>query len=239
MFDIYRTCVLPGRRWKGTDRLHPGLSAPGAWNRYSSASPTPSRALPSAPCRPPAGKVSRIRLLGDYAHSTRIAFVEFHHAEGALAALNCSGALLGKQQGSRAASEPRPGRFVTWQLVTDRVIPLGRPGEHRHTGVHPVWFTSCLLLPITQHPMDLLWCPAGSLPIRVSPSKTPVKVDSSARDGGSSEQGPTSSAASSQSLSHLQPPPQQQQQQGASSQAQQVQREPEQQQEQAESEEQQ
>ncbi|GLC34512.1 hypothetical protein PLESTM_000206800 [Pleodorina starrii] len=41
------------------------------------------------------GKVSRIRLLGDYAHSTRIAFVEFHHAEGALAALNCSGALLG------------------------------------------------------------------------------------------------------------------------------------------------
>ncbi|KXZ47032.1 hypothetical protein GPECTOR_38g269 [Gonium pectorale] len=41
------------------------------------------------------GKVSRIRLLGDYAHSTRIAFVEFQHAEGALAALNCSGALLG------------------------------------------------------------------------------------------------------------------------------------------------
>lgn len=119
------------------------------------------------------GKVSRIRLLGDYAHSTRIAFVEFHHAEGALAALNCSGALL------------------------------------------------------------------GSLPIRVSPSKTPVKVESSARDGGSSEQGPTSSAASSQSLSHHQPPQLQQQQQGASSQAQQVEREPEQQQEQAENEEQQ
>jgi hypothetical protein len=46
--------------------------------------------------QPNAGKVSRIRLLGDYAHSTRIAFVEFHHAEGALAALNCSGALLGE-----------------------------------------------------------------------------------------------------------------------------------------------
>lgn len=58
------------------------------------------------------GKVARIRLLGDYAHATRIAFVEFIEAEGALAALNCSGALL------------------------------------------------------------------GSLPIRVSPSKTPVKVDS-------------------------------------------------------------
>lgn len=43
-----------------------------------------------------AGKVSRIRLLGDYAHATRIAFVEFIEAEGALAALNCSGALLGE-----------------------------------------------------------------------------------------------------------------------------------------------
>ena len=42
-----------------------------------------------------AGKVARIRLLGDYAHATRIAFVEFFEAEGALAALNCSGALLG------------------------------------------------------------------------------------------------------------------------------------------------
>lgn len=41
------------------------------------------------------GKVSKIRLLGDFAHSTRIAFVEFHQAEGAMAALNCSGALLG------------------------------------------------------------------------------------------------------------------------------------------------
>jgi hypothetical protein len=48
-----------------------------------------------------AGKVSRIRLLGDYAHATRIAFVEFHHAEGALAALNCSGALLGARRRRR------------------------------------------------------------------------------------------------------------------------------------------
>ncbi|MEW5304071.1 MAG: hypothetical protein WDW36_006705 [Sanguina aurantia] len=41
------------------------------------------------------GHVSKIRLLGDHVHSTRIAFVEFVAAESALAALNCSGALLG------------------------------------------------------------------------------------------------------------------------------------------------
>lgn len=41
------------------------------------------------------GKVAKIRLLGDFAHSTRIAFIEFMTAEGAMAALNCSGALLG------------------------------------------------------------------------------------------------------------------------------------------------
>jgi len=41
------------------------------------------------------GPVGKLRLLGDYAHTTRIAFIEFIHAEGAMAALNCSGALLG------------------------------------------------------------------------------------------------------------------------------------------------
>ncbi|EFJ23027.1 hypothetical protein SELMODRAFT_56081, partial [Selaginella moellendorffii] len=41
------------------------------------------------------GEVSRLRLLGDYHHSTRIAFVEFALAESAMAALNCSGAILG------------------------------------------------------------------------------------------------------------------------------------------------
>jgi len=41
------------------------------------------------------GEVHRLRLLGDYHHSTRIAFVEFAVAEGAIAALNCSGAVLG------------------------------------------------------------------------------------------------------------------------------------------------
>ncbi|GMH19719.1 hypothetical protein Nepgr_021560 [Nepenthes gracilis] len=41
------------------------------------------------------GEVQRLRLLGDYHHSTRIAFVEFIRAESAIAALNCSGAVLG------------------------------------------------------------------------------------------------------------------------------------------------
>ncbi|XVF10169.1 hypothetical protein REPUB_Repub07fG0159600 [Reevesia pubescens] len=41
------------------------------------------------------GEVQRLRLLGDYHHSTRIAFVEFTMAESAIAALNCSGAVLG------------------------------------------------------------------------------------------------------------------------------------------------
>ncbi|XP_022891142.1 polyadenylate-binding protein-interacting protein 12-like [Olea europaea var. sylvestris] len=41
------------------------------------------------------GEVHRLRLLGDYQHTTRIAFVEFVMAESAIAALNCSGAVLG------------------------------------------------------------------------------------------------------------------------------------------------
>ncbi|WOL14155.1 polyadenylate-binding protein-interacting protein 11 [Canna indica] len=41
------------------------------------------------------GEVSRLRLLGDSIHATRIAFVEFVQAESAIAALNCSGMVLG------------------------------------------------------------------------------------------------------------------------------------------------
>ncbi|KDP47080.1 hypothetical protein JCGZ_05107 [Jatropha curcas] len=41
------------------------------------------------------GEVHRLRLLGDYHHSTRIAFVEFAVAESAILALNCSGVVLG------------------------------------------------------------------------------------------------------------------------------------------------
>ncbi|XP_010541503.1 PREDICTED: polyadenylate-binding protein-interacting protein 10-like [Tarenaya hassleriana] len=41
------------------------------------------------------GEVRRLRLLGDYHHQTRIAFVEFMLAESAIAALNCSGVIVG------------------------------------------------------------------------------------------------------------------------------------------------
>ncbi|XP_009421266.2 polyadenylate-binding protein-interacting protein 8 isoform X1 [Musa acuminata AAA Group] len=41
------------------------------------------------------GEVSRLRLLGDNMHSTRIAFVEFVWAESAIVALNCTGMVLG------------------------------------------------------------------------------------------------------------------------------------------------
>ncbi|KAL1817962.1 hypothetical protein DCAR_0522460 [Daucus carota subsp. sativus] len=43
------------------------------------------------------GEVSRLRLLGDQVHSTRIAFVEFVMAESAILALNCCGQVLGSQ----------------------------------------------------------------------------------------------------------------------------------------------
>lgn len=43
------------------------------------------------------GEVTRLRLLGDHVHSTRIAFVEFARAESAIVALNCSGMVLGSQ----------------------------------------------------------------------------------------------------------------------------------------------
>nr|XP_043619525.1 polyadenylate-binding protein-interacting protein 8-like [Erigeron canadensis] len=43
------------------------------------------------------GEVSRIRLLGDHVHSTRIAFVEFVMAESAIIALDCCGQTLGSQ----------------------------------------------------------------------------------------------------------------------------------------------
>ncbi|CAK9160281.1 unnamed protein product [Ilex paraguariensis] len=44
------------------------------------------------------GEVSRLRLLGDQVHSTRIAFVEFVMAESAIVALDCCGELLGSQR---------------------------------------------------------------------------------------------------------------------------------------------
>lgn len=44
------------------------------------------------------GEVSRLRLLGDQVHSTRIAFVEFVMAESAILALDCCGQILASQR---------------------------------------------------------------------------------------------------------------------------------------------
>lgn len=60
------------------------------------------------------GEVSRLRLLGDNVHSTRIAFVEFVNAEGAILALNCSGMILGtlpvRVSPSKTPVKPRVNR---------------------------------------------------------------------------------------------------------------------------------
>lgn len=60
------------------------------------------------------GDVRRLRLLGDYHHSTRIAFVEFVMAESAISALNCSGVILGslpiRVSPSKTPVRPRPPR---------------------------------------------------------------------------------------------------------------------------------
>ncbi|KAM7498526.1 hypothetical protein LguiA_022940 [Lonicera macranthoides] len=62
------------------------------------------------------GEVSRLRLLGDQVHSTRIAFVEFVMAESAILALDCCGQVLGSQPIRVSPSKtpvrprvPRPG----------------------------------------------------------------------------------------------------------------------------------
>lgn len=63
------------------------------------------------------GEVSRLRLLGDNVHSTRIAFVEFVHAEGAIMALNCSGMILGtlpvRVSPSKTPVKPRVNRVAS------------------------------------------------------------------------------------------------------------------------------
>ncbi|XP_020587000.1 polyadenylate-binding protein-interacting protein 11-like isoform X2 [Phalaenopsis equestris] len=66
------------------------------------------------------GEVYRLRLLGDYHYSTRIAFVEFVEADSATAALNCSGATLGSQpirvSPSKTPVRPRPPRYAALRM---------------------------------------------------------------------------------------------------------------------------
>ncbi|KAH7513640.1 hypothetical protein FEM48_Zijuj11G0002400 [Ziziphus jujuba var. spinosa] len=67
------------------------------------------------------GEVYRLRLLGDYHHSTRIAFVEFVMAESAIAALNCSGVVLGslpiRISPSKTPVRPRAPRLSMHRIL--------------------------------------------------------------------------------------------------------------------------
>ncbi|KAL0353903.1 UNVERIFIED_CONTAM: Polyadenylate-binding protein-interacting protein 9 [Sesamum angustifolium] len=75
------------------------------------------------------GEVSRLRLLGDQMHSTRIAFVEFFMAESAILALDCCGELLGSQRirvsPSKTPVRPRvsrPGAQLGARLLVTSVF---------------------------------------------------------------------------------------------------------------------
>ncbi|KAJ8527765.1 hypothetical protein K7X08_015216 [Anisodus acutangulus] len=69
--------------------------------------PSKTAILPMNPTFLP--RVSRLRLLGDHAHSTRIAFVEFVMAESAILALDCCGEVLGSRH-IRASPSKTPVR---------------------------------------------------------------------------------------------------------------------------------
>lgn len=73
------------------------------------------------------GRVSKLRLLGDNVHPTRIAFVEFAEAEGARAALNCGGALLGTHL-LRVAPSKTPVRLEAGR-GSDRSRPAPQPWQ--------------------------------------------------------------------------------------------------------------
>ncbi|XP_062178994.1 polyadenylate-binding protein-interacting protein 8-like [Phragmites australis] len=64
------------------------------------------------------GEVCRLRLLGDYVHSTCIAFVEFVQADSAILALNCSGMVLGslpvRVSPSKTPVRPRSPRVTSY-----------------------------------------------------------------------------------------------------------------------------
>ena len=95
--SILHPYALRGR-WGGGGRGGGGGGRKGVWATACCIKSVLQVEL--APCAEqscccPAGPVSKIRLLGDYHHATRIAFIEFDKADSAKIALNCSGALLG------------------------------------------------------------------------------------------------------------------------------------------------
>ncbi|TVU07785.1 hypothetical protein EJB05_41154 [Eragrostis curvula] len=80
------------------------------------------------------GEVARLRLLGDYVHSTCIAFVEFVQADSAILALNCSGLVLGSLPGEPFKNTSAPS-FAPCDVVLNRAClkPSSRAAKFRAT----------------------------------------------------------------------------------------------------------
>ncbi|KAJ8446264.1 hypothetical protein Cgig2_016035 [Carnegiea gigantea] len=96
------------------------------------------------------GEVHRLRLLGDYHHSTRIAFVEFV-----------------VHNGGRDRKEKTENRPPCWNQILG-----GRPPSSMAVGLHSV---QGLLAESAIAALNCSGAVLGTLPIRVSPSKTPVR----------------------------------------------------------------
>ena len=98
--------------------------------------------------------MAKIRLLGDFQHSTRIAFIEFMTAEGAMAALNCSGALLGEQEKKhpQGGFGGGPGGLAGLTLSPRHSI---QPSK-QHTGIClPTWRVTAKYLLVGNSALEL------------------------------------------------------------------------------------
>ncbi|OEL30353.1 Polyadenylate-binding protein-interacting protein 8 [Dichanthelium oligosanthes] len=75
------------------------------------------------------GEVSRLRLLGDYVHSTCIAFVEFVQADSAILALNCSGMVLGTLPGESVKDTSAPSFAPCDVVLNPASLACGKPSS--------------------------------------------------------------------------------------------------------------
>lgn len=123
--------------------------------------PAPRRHAPPAPVpfpRASPGPVSKLRLLGDYAHSTRISFIEFQFADSAMAALNCSGALLGGCERHVRCRTTEAARVGGGALLTARAGGALQPGS-KEAHCSSLHCTPCL--PLMPLPGEALLLPGA------------------------------------------------------------------------------
>ena len=122
------------------------------------------------------GSVSKIRLLGDAQHDTKIAFVEFANADSAAAALRCTGALLGPlpirvsasktpvRTEGRRSKEPSMSMQHSGQIGTTSPSVLARNLESSHSmpqiyGENPMMAVNTTLTTTPSLPAALLFPP--------------------------------------------------------------------------------